>query len=360
MKTEQATYLDFLGAPSTRMAIPVFQRMYTWSPWQCEELWDDIIKAGQNDETHFIGSIIYTREQADAAACGAAELRSIVDGQQRTTTVMLLFIALRDWLREHGETCGLNAQMVEERYLYNVAADGSRSMKFTAAPADHATLAYILEGGEKPERYRFSNRIERNYRFFADQMAAEGFDLKVMLHGLRQLFAIIVELDGDDNPQLIFEGINSKGMALNTGDLLRNKLFYGNDQAEQERLLTTYWEPIEALFADDEDETNFNACLRMWLVGKDASLEKYTPYELYSGFRKYLNESYAGSTEDLMSELLEHCESFRRLINTPMTKKHLDWASGETGFGKGYGVTVGIATQSMYQKATSTPTKMFP
>ena len=359
MKTEQATYLDFLGAANTKMAIPVFQRMYTGSPWQCEELWEDIINAGKSGETHFIGSIIYTSEALDGTN-GANELRSIVDGQQRTTTVTLLFIALRDWLREHGETCGLTAQAIEERYLYNATPDGGRAMKFTAAPADHETLVYILEGGEKPERYRFSNRMDRNYRFFAEQMAAEDFELEVMLAGLRQLFAIIVELGGDDNPQLIFEGINSKGMALNTGDLLRNKLFYGNDQSEQERLLVTYWEPIEALFEEDEDESLFNACLRMWLVGKDASLEKYTPYELYSGFRKYLNESYEGSTEDLMRELLEHCENFRRLIKSPMTKKHIDWATGETGFGKGYGVTVGIATRSMYHAATGMPTKMFP
>lgn len=359
MKTEQATYLEFLGAPSVHMAIPVFQRMYTWSPWQCEELWGDIMSAGASGETHFIGSIVYTSDELDGAV-GATELRNIVDGQQRTTTVTLLFIALRDYLREHGPVAGLSAEDIEGRFLYNQAPDGSRKVKFTAAPADNETLVYILEGGQKPESYKFSNRVERNYRYFADEMAKEGFDLEVMWKGLEQLFAIIVSLDGDDNPQLIFEGINSKGMALNTGDLLRNKLFYGNDQAEQERLLTTYWEPIEALFAEDEDESIFNAALRMWLVGKDASLEKYTPYELYSGFRKYLNESYEGTTEDLMAELLEHCQTFRRLIKSPMTKKHLDWATGETGFGKGYGVTVGIATQSMYQGATGAPAKMFP
>ena len=172
----------------------------------------------------------------------------------------------------------------------------------------------------------------------------------------------LAALAGTASYLFYYKGISTigaaKGMALNTGDLLRNKLFYGNDQSEQERLLVTYWEPIEALF--EEDESLFNACLRMWLVGKDASLEKYTPYELYSGFRKYLNESYEGSTEDLMRELLEHCENFRRLIKSPMTKKHIDWATGETGFGKGYGVTVGIATRSMYHAATGMPTKMFP
>ncbi len=359
MKTNQETYLEFLSRPNTKMAIPVFQRMYTWSPWQCEELLDDINKAGASGDTHFIGSIVYTAEQIEHDG-NSVELRNIVDGQQRTTTVTLLFVALRDYLREHPGVCDLTAQDIEERYLYNVAADGSRTVKFTAAPADHATYLYILEGAQKPEDYRFSKRVERNYRFFADEMAKDGFDPAQLLRGLGQLFAIVVELSGDDNPQLIFEGINSKGMALNTGDLLRNKLFYGNDTAEQERLLTTYWEPIEALFEEDEDESNFNAALRMWLVGKDKELEKYTPYELYSGFRKYLNESYEGTTEDLMAELLAHCEKFRRLIKGPMVKKHLDWATGETGFGKGYGVTVGMATQSMYQAATSAPMRMFP
>ena len=357
MQTQQATYLDFLGQPNTKMLIPVFQRIYTWSPWQCEELWDDICRAGATGEEHFIGSIVYTQEDVEGGV-----FRNIVDGQQRTTTVILLLIALRDYLREHGTTAaGNTAQQIEDRFLYNTAGD-QRGLKFIAAPADHETLVHVLGDGELPESYKVSHRILKNRDFFVERMAADGFDPDVLWRGLESLFAIVIELGGGDNPQLIFEGINSKGMSLATSDLLRNKLFYGDDEAKQEFLLDTYWEPIEALFEGDKDQSNFNAALRAWLVEQDSSLEKYTPYELYSGFRKYVNESYTGTTEDLMSSLFDHCKRFKHMINAPMNKKHIDWSTGETGFGKGYGVTVGVATSKIYNggAGVSSRGRMFP
>lgn len=326
MITKQANYLDFLGTPSTKMLIPVFQRVYTWGTWQCEELWSDICRAGRDNQTHFIGSAVFTREDAPQDA-GYEQIYNIVDGQQRTTTITLLLIALRDHLRKtSGSVCGHTADDIEAKFLRLQTPKG-QEQKFIAAPNDQETLASVLECTELPDEHHRSKYVLDNYQCFADHMAAADFDAEAMWHGLENLFAIMIELEACDNPQLVFEGINSKGLSLSTADLLRNKLFFGNDEATQERLLHDYWEPIEELFAFDKTQQSFNAAIRAWLCDKDPSLEKHSHHELYSVFRKYLAEQYQGTTEELMKELLEWCDLFKRKIRSPMMKKHVDWAS---------------------------------
>ena len=330
MQTHQANYLEYLETPGTQLSIPVFQRQYSWGVWQCEELWEDILRAGVASEEHFIGSIVYTEEPAGGQR-GVERLFNVVDGQQRTTTVSLLLLALRDHLAATGgSVCGLDAAQVDARYLHLQGADG-RAPKLSAAPGDQATYASLLDGTPLPQRYKVSGCMTTNYAYFKDKLALG--ELEQMWRGLERLFAIIVMLDGDDDPQLIFEGINSKGVSLATSDLLRNKLFYGADEAEQQRLLEQYWEPIEALFDNGTNQLAFNAALRCWLVEKDSSLEKHNRHELYSVFRKFVNESYQGSIEELMGELLEHCRSFKEQIRGPQVKRHLDWAVGEAPAG---------------------------
>lgn len=331
MQTRQASYLDYLGTPGTQLSIPVFQRQYSWGVWQCEELWEDMLNAGAAGEEHFIGSIVYIEEPADGGR-GIERLFNVVDGQQRTTTVSLLLIALREHLAASGGSVGgLDARGIDERFLHVRGEDG-RAPKLSAAPGDQATYASLLDGAPLPASYKVSASMTANCAFFREKLA-ELESPEPVWRGLERLFAIIVLLDGDDDPQLIFEGINSKGMSLATSDLLRNKLFYGASEAEQERLLEQYWEPIEAIFDNGTDQLSFNAALRCWLVGKDPSLEKHSRHELYSVFRKFVNESYEGSIEELMGELLEHCRSFKEQIRGPQVKRHLDWAVGEAPAG---------------------------
>ncbi|MDO4182207.1 MAG: DUF262 domain-containing protein [Coriobacteriia bacterium] len=328
MQTQQTTYLDFLGTPDARMAIPVFQRVYSWTEWQCEELWNDICAAGATGEAHFIGSIVYLSEDMPQADDGQpAQLFSIVDGQQRTVTMTLLFAALRDYLKATESTiAGVTAADVARCFLYVGPADAP-VRKLIGAPADEETLAAVLNYTQLPEDYKVSKGVVDNYYFFLGKLQ-EGFDPEVLWTGLQLLFAIVVRLDETDNTQLIFEGLNSKGLPLSTSDLLRNRLFFGNTEAEQKHLVETYWEPLEALFANDEDLTIFDAALRCWLVAQDPSLKKCSRYELYSAFRNYLNNGYKGTTEELMAALLHHCDIFRKLMHSPKMKQHVEWAKG--------------------------------
>lgn len=369
LKTELATYLDFLGTPNTQMAIPVFQRIYTWGTWQCDELWRDILKAGSGNESHFIGTVVFTSEEvgandavrgvqglgleapeddipaeganaADSAGtanpAGVESLFGIVDGQQRTTTVFLLFIALRDYLRETGKTAaGKTADDIEREFLY-IENDGARTQKFIAAPADKDTLAAILDKTTMPEDYLTSQCVVKNFAFFKEKLPET--DLDQMWAGLRSLYAITIKLESSDNPQFVFESINSKGMSLATIDLLRNRMFFEQDAETQDRLIRQYWEPLEALFDDDPNQVKFSAALRYWLVCKDRYAKKYSRFEIYSVFRKYVDAHYPiERTEELMADLLESSQRFKAMLKGPQMKQHIEWAQGseKVDFGTG-------------------------
>ena len=369
MKTELATYLDYLGTPDTQMAIPVFQRIYTWGVWQCEELWGDILKAGSSNESHFIGTVVFTREEVgasdsvrgvkglgltspddepsseDAASdcseepAGVKKLFNIVDGQQRTTTIFLLFIALRDYLRKTGQTAGgMSADDIERDFLY-IEKDGHRTQKFIAAPADKDTLAAVLDKTTMPEDYLASKCVVDNFAFFEGKLASA--DLDQMWRGLRSLYTITIELESCDNPQFVFESINSKGMSLATIDLLRNRMFFEQDPETQNRLLEQYWEPLETLFDNDPSQIKFSAALRYWLVCKDRTAKKYSRFEIYSAFRKYVDANYpADKTEELMADLLESCKRFKAMLKGQQMKQHIDWAEGSEKFDAGSGAAL--------------------
>ncbi|MDO4503373.1 MAG: DUF262 domain-containing protein [Coriobacteriia bacterium] len=364
MKTELATYLDFLGTPKTQMCIPVFQRIYTWGAWQCEELWGDILKAGASGDEHFIGTVVYTVEEAcaedsvrgveglsfdepaegesagsvsspdPAAAAGVDWLYNIVDGQQRTTTIFLLFIALRDYLRASGKT----AAGIEREFLY-LPSDEGRTQKFIAAPADKNTLAAIMGNADMPEEYLVSQCVVDNFAFFQEKLP--DADLDQVWRGLQRLYAIAIKLESDDNPQFIFESINSKGMNLATIDLLRNRMFFEQDPQTQERLLEEYWMPLETLFENDPNQVKFSAALRYWLVCKDRTAKKYSRFEIYSVFRKYVEAHYPPErTEELMSDLLASCKRFKAMLKGPQMKQHLEWADDSQKIDTGTGAAL--------------------
>ncbi|MDO4183089.1 MAG: hypothetical protein Q4E12_05735, partial [Coriobacteriia bacterium] len=208
--------------------------------------------------------------------------------------------------------------------------------KFIAAPADKNTLAAILDKSPLPDEYLVSQCVVDNFAFFVDKLP--NTDLDQMWRGLKSLYAISIQLESDDNPQFVFESINSKGMSLATIDLLRNRMFFEQDPATQDLLLAQYWEPLEALFDDDPGQVKFSAALRYWLITKDKTAKKYSRFEIYSVFRKYTEEHYPpDQTEELMRDLLEGCKKFKTMLKGPQVKQHIEWAEGtqksDTGSG---------------------------
>lgn len=328
MITKQESLLDFLGAPHTRFVIPVYQRVYSWGEQQCGELWADVLRAGRSGGSHFVGTILYAPETDEEAGI---ERRSIIDGQQRITTAVLLIAALADYLEDTGaQTEGTSAQQLTRRYVL-AEEGGGEPCKLVPSRADRATFEGLLGNKEMPENEDdISVKVIDNFRFFREKMEGNDFDALKLYEGLQRLFVITAVLEDDDRPQIVFESLNSKGMPLSTTDLVRNLLLVNIPYDEQALLYRKYWEPIERMFSGDTGATRFNAALHGWLAIKAPRLSIARKDDVYATFKTYLADEFDGTIEYLLEGLKGFCETFVRKTQSSGTKQasaHANWAN---------------------------------
>lgn len=328
MITKQESLLDFLGAPNTHFVIPVYQRVYSWGEQQCGELWADTLRAGRSGGSHFVGTILYAPETDENANI---ELRSIIDGQQRITTAVLLIAALADYLEDANmQTEGISAQQLTRRYVL-AEEDGISPCKLIPSRADRATFEGLLGNGEMPEdEDGISAKVIDNFRFFREKMEDDGFSAQQLYDGLQRLFVISAILEDDDRPQIVFESLNSKGVPLSTTDLVRNLLLVNIPYDDQALLYQKYWEPIERMFDGDTGATRFNAALHGWLAIKAPRLSIAKKDDVYAVFKTYLADEFDGSIEHLLEGLKGFCETFVQKSQSPGAKQanaHTNWAN---------------------------------
>lgn len=332
MQTRQQMFLDVIGAPDTRFVIPVYQRVYSWSKRQCDELWMDVCRAGRAKTTHFVGTVLYAPETVSDT--GVSRQLDIIDGQQRTATLTLIMIALAQYLRKRSLTldAGIDASFLEERYLY-AGAGAHRSGKLQLSRTDRATLQAVLDGSELPQEV--SERVVDNFHLFCKKMESEDFDPQQLWDGMCQLLVIDAELGGADQPQLIFESLNSKGVPLTTADLVRNYLLIASTHDDQTRLYREYWEPIEGMFGDDPGSAKLNSAIRAWLSIRFPKVRIHDKSETYSVFKTYLEDEYDGTKEDLLDEMRSFClmwaenYKFHGVMDGAKNYRTADWAKGK-------------------------------
>jgi len=226
MKATEAKLLDFLKK-SPQFIVPIYQRDYAWGLPQCARLWADILRAGKSEETqaHFLGSIVYVEQGIYQVSSQASLL--IIDGQQRLTTLSLLLEALARAVGDTEPVEGFSAKKIRSYYLQNPLEEGDKSYKLLLRAADRDTLCAIVKQKEalmeKP-----SQRLIQNFQFFKENIKGLGGDFGPLCRGLAKLIIVDIALSRDqDNPQLIFESLNSTGLDLAQADLIRNFLLMG-------------------------------------------------------------------------------------------------------------------------------------
>ena len=240
MKASELQINNFLQTPNIQFVIPVYQRNYDWSAAECKELLNDIISVETDDRgTHFIGSIVYVYE--GAFIINEVKELVIIDGQQRLTTINILYVALYRFAKEN------NRQQDAER-LYNMFLTNQyvqkESSKLKLKQTDSNSLAFkaIMVGTEK-EYTSFSN-VTENYNYFFGAITNDTFD--IILKGLNRLIFVEISLErGKDDPQRIFESLNSTGLDLSQSDLIRNFILMDLPPKDQNRVFETIWNPIE-------------------------------------------------------------------------------------------------------------------
>jgi len=283
MKATEANLLDFLKK-SPQFVIPIYQRTYSWTERECRQLWDDILRTGSNDAiaAHFVGSIVYIEKGLYQVTSQSPLL--VIDGQQRLTTVMLILEVLARHVG-HGEPVdGFSAKKVRSYYLLNPLEDGERHFKLLLTQTDMQSLLALVQ--QKPQPAEPSLRITENFEFFEEQIGSLGDDLIPLCNGLAKLLIVDISLSRDqDNPQLIFESMNSTGRELSQADLIRNFILMGLEPAQQTQLYVDHWRPMEVDFGQEAYGTQFDSFMRHYLTLKTGDIPNVRA--VYEAFKSH-------------------------------------------------------------------------
>lgn len=287
LKASEAGLLSLLRK-SPQFRIPIYQRTYSWTERECRQLWDDIIRAGSNEEVsvHFVGSVVYI-ETGDFQLSDQAPLL-VIDGQQRLTTVTLLVVALVKALGAIDPDAepveGFSPRKLRNYYLVNPEEGGEKHFKLLLTQTDKATLTALIEGSPRPDEYSF--RIDENLGLFASWLKGCGGDYSAVCRGLAKLVVVDVALNrSQDNPQLIFESMNSTGRELSQADLIRNFVLMGLEPSLQTRLYEAYWRPMEVAFGQEAYVTYFDGFMRHYLTVKNGEIPRIN--EVYEAFKAH-------------------------------------------------------------------------
>ncbi len=321
MKAGEATLLEFFEQNQTnQFVIPIYQRLYSWKKEQCKQLWDDIIKIGGNDKMngHFIGSILYVLD----GNTHSNNPLLIIDGQQRLTTITLLLIALRNHLSEEVEILEkFSRKKIENRYLINSDKDGDKKFRLILSEPDKDTLLFLIDK-DKREPSELSLKIMENFKLFEEWIRKNTDKLETIFKGLDKLMIVWIALEkGKDDPQLIFESMNSKGIDLTQTDLIRNYILMGLEPEKQKIFYKKYWRAMEEDFK--QNETLFNQFVRHYLTIKTRDIPNIN--KVYEAFKDYQQKE-GIEIEDLLKDLQKYCGYFCQIAFKKESDKDLNKA----------------------------------
>ena len=269
MIATQSRVEDFLSSNKTQFIIPVYQRNYDWTVGQCKQLLDDILEVGYSKKmnAHFIGSIVYIHD--DAYTTSRIKELTIIDGQQRLTTLTLIYLALYRLARQIKDEGLVNE--ISETYLINKFATEEEKLKLRPTENNDRALKFLLRSDETEEFNDFSKLIA-NFDYFKERISEDIYT--TVLKGLSKLMFVEVSLErGKDDPQRIFESLNSTGLKLEQGDLIRNYILMGLNPKDQNKIYQSYWEIIEKLAKDDiSNESKVSDFIRDYLTLENRSI----------------------------------------------------------------------------------------
>ena len=286
MKAED-THVTNLLEGAKQFIVPIFQRDYSWGTRHCQQLWKDVIRVGSDPTVkgHFLGSVVYVAAEDNTATITRWLL---IDGQQRMTTLTLLLIALRDRMIElqgsgEDDSDVSTPEELDDYYLRNRHGKGDRRHKLHLRRADHDTLMALLDGKPLPESA--SEKVKENFAFLRELVGQA--DVKTVYNGIKKLVVVDVSLArGQDDPQMIFESLNSTGVDLTQADLIRNFVLMRLDEAEQTQQYEEHWQPIEQAFGS-RYRTEFDKFVKDFLTLR---LRPGTPLksaDIYHEFRGF-------------------------------------------------------------------------
>lgn len=293
-----------------RFVIPVYQRNYDWKTENCKQLYDDLVKVvKKHRNSHFFGSIV-----SSYLPNGRYTEYLVIDGQQRLTTVSLLLLAMYNLIKEgkaHPQTETM-AQEILEDYLVDKHQPWETRIKLKPVKNDRAAFGKLFDANEKNDK---NSNLTFNYEYFYNRIQKEEISIEELYDALFALEIINIELTSDDDPQLIFESLNSTGVALSEGDKIRNFILMGLPSKLQNVYYEKYWNKIELCTRYD-----VSSFVRDYLSVKQQAIPSMN--RVYVTFKAYVDDN-GCETEPLLKELLEYAQWYEILLKGSIPDKQL-------------------------------------
>lgn len=292
-----------------KLIIPVYQRNYDWREEHCKKLYQDLVRTIQNKKRwHFFGGIVSVSDPM-----GSSSDYLVIDGQQRITTVSLLLLAMANLIKDGKvvpEDDTLYAQ-ITKKYLVDEINPKNRKVKLKPIKGDQD--AYDRLWGD-PENFARSSNITQNYLFFYNEIQKQAITIDQLFKAVEKLQIIDITLTPpDDDPQLVFESLNSTGLELNEGDKIRNFVLMGLDIEEQERYYDSYWNPIEKNAGYDKQNNSYDVSpfIRDYLSIKNKKISSMK--DIYTDFKAFADKR-TGEMEEIMKDLLAYAKRYNKLL----------------------------------------------
>lgn len=312
MRANETRLNKLLAEPDKQFSVPIYQRRYSWTEKQCTTLWNDIIKLSDKEGNvgHFIGSIV-CYQQNDEDLPGEIKVKIVIDGQQRLTTLSLIMLAMIRSYERLGEEGVKIAKSIKRQYILNEEYTGEDRYKLIPTYEDKETYFAIVNELER-ELKNPSTQMLDNFNLFCEYLSDDEKMLKKIYSGINKLDLVYIGLTkNQDNPQLIFESMNSTGLSLSQGDLLRNYLLLDMPTKEQEDLYNSYWRPIEQDFGNNYAD-KFDYFLRDYLTMLEKKVVKMgTEYEEY---KEYFSDK-NWTKEEMLKDLRKYSKYYTRIYN---------------------------------------------
>ena len=310
MKGSEAKLVSYMQGSDKRFIIPVYQRNYDWRIENCKQLYDDLIAIIRKERSsHFFGSIVSVHSD------GEFNEYLIIDGQQRLTTISLLMLAMYNLMKAGIITPAQSnlADKIYKTYLIDEWQEEDTRIKLKPVKNDSAAFGVLFKDEED---YIQGSNLTVNYNYFYSRIQKEEISIDELYSAITKLEIINITLNKDDNPQLIFESLNSTGLALSEGDKIRNYILMGLPTKEQNEYYENYWNKIELCTSYD-----VSSFMRDYLSVKQQAIPSMS--RVYVTFKAYVEENKL-ETEELLKDLLDYAKWYEILLKAKTEDKKLN------------------------------------
>ena len=299
MKADTTKIFNLLNGDK-HYVVPIYQRLYSWGLEECKKLFNDVISLMGGGKKHFTGTIVEIIHSEKNS--GTLVSHVLIDGQQRFTTFTLFILALMDHFDNE------NWEEMKNTYLVNQYKSGDEHYKLLLIEKDMSILKKLVNKGKLDDEEKES-LIFINFNFLKQEIAKSKYSFAEFRKSLDKLMVVIIDLDIADNPQLIFESINSTGLSLTQGDLIKNYILMDLNCEDQKNIYQTYWKEIEDELIRFNQLDNF---FKHFLSIKNLKIPNIN--DIYEEFKKYHKSLDDKKIIDFVKDIYSYFEIFHLIL----------------------------------------------